>query len=228
MMKQFKSAPLVETIFEIRFPAELAIEYSKDKYYEKIKEEFPQIFIPKTITSEAYALEPYQFLNTEGTQLILLAINKFAFITRIYENFQTFKQECLNCLTPFLELYNKISTLKRVGLRYVNHIPVSKEGEFIPVEKYLNFGYKLPDTISNRLSLFSSEFVTKVGNGKLRAIIQYESSPKDIIILDFDYFLEKQLSSSEISTYLEESHRHTEEIFLSLITEEYKKIMEGD
>lgn len=33
--------PLVEVIFEIRFPAELSIECKKDEYYEKIRNDYP-------------------------------------------------------------------------------------------------------------------------------------------------------------------------------------------
>ncbi len=226
-MNQCKNAPLVEAIFEIRFPVELSIESGKDKYYEKIRDKFPQVFIPKTATSEAYALEPYQFKNVEETEIIRFSINKFSFITQKYSSFCEFKQKCLDYMNSFFELY-KISILKRTGLRYINHIPISKEGEFIPLEKYLTFGYKLPNTISNKFSMLSSEFVTKIEDGKLRTFIQYEREPEETILLDFDYFLEKELVSSKISEYLEKSHYRTKEIFLSLITEEYKKIMEGD
>jgi len=33
----YKNVPLVETVFEIRFPVELAIECNRDKLYKKIK-----------------------------------------------------------------------------------------------------------------------------------------------------------------------------------------------
>ena len=226
MMSQFKNAPLVKAVFEIRFPAELSIECNNDKYYEKIRNKFPQIFIPKTSSSEAYALEAYQFSNIEEDEIIRFSINKFAFVTERYKNFKEFKQKCLDCMIPFCELY-KISNLNRTGLRYINHIPIVREDGSIPIEKYLKIENRFPNSVPNKFTVFSSETVARVKEGKLRMLIRYEGLAKEIIVVDFDYFLEKELNTTKIPECLDSSHNHTKEIFLSLITEEYRKTMEG-
>ncbi|MCK4905009.1 TIGR04255 family protein [bacterium] len=226
-MPQFKNPPVREVVFEVRFPAELSIECKKDEFYEKIRKIFPSIFIPKTIATEAYAVEPYQFKNLGGTKIIRFSINQYAFITKQYESYKVFKQECLEYMNLFFKIYN-ITRFKRIGLRYINHIPISHDDKGIPIAKYLNFGYKLPKVIPNEFSLFSSMFVTKLGSGKLRTVVQYEPHLEKIIVLDFDYFLERDLVANKLQKYLEDSHRYTEKVFLSIITDKYRKIIEGD
>ena len=46
-------------------------------------------------------------------------------------------------------------------------------------------------------------------------------------MLDFDYFIEGDLEPSRMSEFLEVSHRHTKEIFLSLLTDDYISVMRG-
>ncbi len=52
----YKNAPLVETVFEIRFNINLAIGCQIDKFYEKIKKVYSEILIPKLINRKPSTL----------------------------------------------------------------------------------------------------------------------------------------------------------------------------
>ena len=51
----YKNAPLIETVFEIRFPAELTIECNRDKLYEEIRNIYSKILIPTAVPGKATA-----------------------------------------------------------------------------------------------------------------------------------------------------------------------------
>ena len=222
-MEKLKNSPLVEAIFEIRFPAELSIECNKDKYYEKIRGNFPQILIPKTLPSDAYALEPYQFESSSRAELIRFSINRFSYIARKYDSFKVFKEKSLKYINLFSDIF-KISTLKRTGLRYINHIPIKREYGMIPITKYLKFGYKLPSSIPTNPEFFQTILLTKIDDGKLRVLIQAQGTEikemEEIIVLDFDFSYEGDLVVSDLAKCLNDSHKHTKEVFEDLISEE--------
>jgi len=228
MSELYKNPPLIEAVFEITFPPELSIETKRDEFYKKIRNEFPEINLPLQTDQEPYPLKNYLFRDTKHEKGVAYSINKFSYHCYKYYGFARFKEESLKYLKMFAEYFG-IKSLERTGLRYVNHIPILSEDGVIPIERYLHFGYRLPDSIPEKYNLLHTVIFVKLGEGNLRILIQYQKLPdalqSEIILLDFDYFLEGKLSFSNIETYLDDSHKHTKKIFEDLTTEEYKIIM---
>lgn len=224
MGNEFKKAPVIEAVFEIRFPAELSIECRRDEYYEEIRKTYSNISLPVIDSPEPNALRAYRFETEDKTSLIQFSINRFSFHSRNYKIFNEFSSETLKYLELFCNHY-KISQLKRTGLRYINHIPIEMKQDVIPLSKYLKFGYNLPNTIPENLELFHTILLTKMGNGKLRILIasqeKLEPLGKNAIILDFDFFFEGELDIKNIKDYLEKSHIYTKSTFESLLSDEY-------
>lgn len=229
MSKLYKNPPLVESVFEIRFPPELAIECRKDEYYDKIRSEFPEINLPLPDSPEPYPMRNYLFRDSKKEKGIQFSINKCSFHRYKYLGFSQFKEETLRYLGLFAEKF-RIQTLYRTGLRYVNHIPILREDGVIPLGKFLNFGYKTPKSIPEAYDFLHTVLFVKLGDGSLRVLIQYRKLPDEketeIIILDFDYFFEGNLEFSKIESYIDESHKHTKQIFEDLIKDYYKRIMD--
>ena len=231
MSNEYKNPPLVEAVFEIRFPAELSIECRKDEYYEKIRSQYPNIFVPRIIDPEPYPLKNYRFENSDKSKLVQFSISKFSFHCKKYKTFEKFGKESLKYTELFCKHYS-ISRLKRTGLRYINQIPIKRERGIITLFDYLKFGYILPDAIPNQMELFNTVLLTKVGKGKLRMSIHSEELgiPEgiEVIVLDFDFFFEGDLTADNLQNYLEESHLHTKKTFESLISDEYRDIMKEE
>ena len=229
MSKLYKNSPLVESVFEIRFPPELAIECRKDEYYDQIRNEFPEINLPLADSPEPYPMKNYLFRDNKGEKGIQFSINKCSYHRYKYLGFCQFKEEALRYLGLFAEKF-RIQTLYRTGLRYVNHVPILREDGVIPIRKYLNFGYRTPESIPETYDFLHTVLFIKLGEGSLRILIQYKKLPDEketeIIILDFDYFFEGNLEFSKVETYIDESHKHTKQIFEDLITDYYKRIMD--
>ncbi len=231
MSRSYKNPPLIEAIFEIRFPAELSIECQRDKFYEKIRNDYPQILVP-IVMGESPSLKSYEFTGSEGKKIIRCSINTFSIHTNEYEGFARFKEDCLKYTQLFNELYN-ITSLKRTGLRYINHIPIVRIEGCIPIQKYLKFGYRLPsDLESNKFELFDTTLVAKIGKSKLRLLIRYLEVPsavqREFILLDFDCYYKGELKTDNILDYLRKLHTHTKKIFEDIISDEYKIVMDTD
>src|SRR5574341_237485 len=229
MSQLYKNPPLIEAVFEIRFPPELSIEAKRDKYYNKIKSEFPEINPPLILsTPEVYALKSYLFRDRLREKAIQYTINRFSFHRYKYLGFNAFKEEALGYIRMFIEHYG-INFINRTGLRYVDHIPILKEEGFVPLKRYLNFGYKAPSSIPDKYEGLNTLLLLRLNEGRLRILIQYlklaEEKEKEVLILDFDYFYEGEFPIFDIEKKLDESHKHTKQIFEDLITEEYKAIM---
>lgn len=224
MVKQYKNPPVIEAIFEIRFPAELSIECNKDDYYEKIRAEYPNIFVPIIDTPEPYPLKNYKFENEEMSKVIQFSINKFSVHLRKYTTFSKFEEEVLKYMNLFCKLY-KIKNINRTGLRYINEIALQRENNIIPIDKYLNFGFSLPGTVPNDLELFHTILLTKLDDGKLQILIKTGKSEKkgEVIVLDFDFYFEGDLSVTKLNEYIRKSHHHTKRTFEALISKEFKK-----
>lgn len=226
----YKNDPLVETVFEIRFPGEPAIECNRDKFYEKIRNDYPGVLVPNFIQGVALATEPYRFERKDRTNGVMLSINKIAVYCKKYEGFKFFKKETMRILSIFGEFF-KIKKLNRTGLRYINIIPFTREKNIIPIKNYLNIQIKLPKSMSTDFKNLSMIFVSQTEGGNITTRIEpviSENQTEEAIMLDFDYAKEKDLNLDSIDAYLEESHKHTKDLFEGLITDNYRKVMRGE
>lgn len=106
--------PLVEVIFEIRFPAELSIECKKDEYYEKIRNDYPNIYVPTITSPEPYPLKTYEFKNNEETGMLRFSINRFSVHSYVYKSFNWFKERASNYSKLFCKTF-KITALRSTG-----------------------------------------------------------------------------------------------------------------
>jgi len=227
----YKNAPLIETVFEIRFPTEPAIECNRDKLYKKIRNIYSKVLVPGVIPGKAIALEPYRFESADGNNGIMLSIDKFAFYCKKYEGFNFFKKETMRLFSIFKELF-EIQKFKRAGLRYINVIPFVRENDIIPIENYLNIKIVLPNSIPTDFKNLSLIFVSQTKQGgslttRIEPAISHDKKQEGII-LDFDYAQEGDLYFSQVDKYLEESHNNTKYIFERLIADSYKKVMRGE
>lgn len=226
----YPNSPLIEVVFEIRFPGEPKVECHRDIFYEKIRGDFPNVLVPPIKAGQFPALEPYRFESGDQKSGVMVAINKFAYFVRQYPGYHEFKKEILKWIAEFDKIYN-ISGLNRSGLRYINIIPFSRESGFIPLNRFLKIEFGLPEVYPDNFENLNLVFISKTEGGaittKIESIVAADRS-HEAILLDFDYAKEKDLKINDVDQYLEESHAHTKRVFEELITEEYRKYLKGD
>jgi uncharacterized protein (TIGR04255 family) len=230
----FPNAPLARAILEARFAGETAIEQARTPIQQEIRGDLPQLFVPRFVRDMAPALQAYVFQSADGSESFEVAINRIAYVRKSYAGYADFRNRALYFFGVFQRLVPQVRALNRVGLRYVNHIPMLRESpqSAIRLDDYVNIGLSLPSSIPSRLTELNSVFSVALDGGTLRVLLKNEA-PTDTfeterLLLDFDFGQEKNLNLDGIDGYLELAHRHTKQIFLDLISPKYLPVLRGE
>jgi len=118
-----------------------------------------------------------------------------------------------------------------LGWRYINIIPFVRENDFIPLERFLNIGIKLPNTMNENYSNVNIGFVTKIDNNTISTRVESlidTIKKQEALLLDLDFNMTKKLDYSKINEYLENAHLKTRELFEQIITNDYRNYLKGD
>ena len=222
----YPNSPLVEVVCEIRFPGELAIECRRDEFYEKIRERYPRILIPQGGDRTA----PYRFENEEKTSEINLGLNRFSLHSKRYEGHRPFITEFVELSEMLYKTYN-IKRLHRVGWRYVNVIPYTRENGIVPLNRFITARVAFPKGISDEFENLSLMLISKVSKGsittRIESIIRADNQ-QEALLLDFDFGLTEDLSFSKIRAHVNKVHKETRALFENLITDEYREYLRGE
>ena len=231
----YPNSPLVEVVFEIRFPGELQVECNKHLFWEKIRAEYPNIRVPHPMPEKAMALMPYKFDNEDKSMTVMLALNSIALSAAKYPGFKVFKNEVLRIYKIFGETFS-LNTINRVGWRYINVIPFVRENGVIPLNRFLTLGFKVPESIPEQFSNLNLTFEAKTENAtvitKLETIRRADEGGQEALLLDFDYGRvrsgDDELIFDNVPEYLEEAHSKTRQLFEDFIIDEYRQYLVGD
>jgi uncharacterized protein (TIGR04255 family) len=234
MSESLPNAPLATAIFQLRFAGETAVETGRVEFQEATRDRLPKLYVPKSVPGQPLALQGYVFRSNDEAESVELAINAFTYYTTQYDRFAGFKERVLSYFAVFSRLV-RIHRLTRVGLRYVNRIPIlrASPGEGIPLSDYLNVGLKLPECMGGaNLTELNIAFTLRMEGGKLRTLIQHEQvlNPpgSEVLVLDFDFAQEDQLDVDRLEEYLDRAHAQTKQIFVNLISPRYWSIINGE
>ncbi len=226
----YPNSPLVEVVFEIRFSGEPMIECRRHELYASVRNNYPKVLVPQVQAEGFPALAPYRFERSDGAAGIMLAIDKFSYYARKYPGYIEFKREFLELASIFNILF-PLEKLKRVGWRYVNVIPFTRESGSIPLKRFLNFGLYLGKETSDKYENLSVTLISKTNDcsitTRLESMISSDTS-REALLLDFDCAKEKELSFSKTETYIEETHQVARNLFEELITDNYRKYLRDE
>jgi uncharacterized protein (TIGR04255 family) len=219
----------VEVVFEIRFPGETAIEGRRYELQNRIRNEFPKLLVPQAAGGSPPALEPYRFESHDSGAGVMASLDRFAYYSRTYQGFESFRNESLGLIEIFFDLF-PISKLTRIGLRHVNIIPFVREDGLVPLDEFIVLGRNLLGMFPEGFRNFSTAFVTPIEKGTITTRIDQilkEDSMQEAILLDFDYAKTENLAPDQVEHCLDEAHECSKELFRKLITKEYHDFIEG-
>ncbi len=231
MKPLYKNAPLVNATFEARFHGDLAVESKRYQFQRSVKREFPKLFVPNAAPGKAPALQHCQFRKDDESAIISLAVNSFAFGTSKYQGFKSFKADLEKVWKSFSRLFG-IPTFTRVGLRYINHLPIIRdERGLIPLSKYAKDRIKIiknvpTDKIQNLVIDVSSE----MAGGVMRFLLQNgtQIAGLEVLILDLDFYRIGPVHKEERVRFIETAHNQIEKVFFDFISEEQEEIIKGE
>jgi len=231
----YKNAPLARAVFQARFPGELAIELARPRIQAALRGAFPKLFVPNAVPGVAPATQPYLFKSSNESESFEIALNSFAYTTTQYPGYARFRQIVLAHARIFSDAVPEVEKLNRVGLRYINRMPILRESKAaaIPLRDYLNVGLELPASIPGaNLTELNSAFTVQMDGGQLRVVLKIEEgagpAEPEVLVLDFDFGQLEDLHIRNLELYLDRAHDHTKRVFTDLIAQEYFPVMRGE
>lgn len=226
----YPNSPLVEVVCEIRFPGDLAIECRKHEFHRAIKDVYPTIFAPHVESGQPVATKPYRFEKTDKEAGVMLAVDRFAYYEKQYESHKTFIREFLRLAGVLSDIFH-LDKLDRVGWRYINIIPFSRENGILPIRRFLNLGVKVPEGVSDDFENIRMVLISREPGGAITTKLQSLIRPDDnqeAFLLDFDFAMTESLRFSKLATYIKQAHDHTSSLFENLITDEYRQYLKEE
>ena len=230
------NAPLVEVVFELRFPGNFAVYAGLDRFQQTLGEEFPSLLVPKVHAGEAPALEPYQWQSEDGSRSISVALNLFSFMSRQYGVFGEFQSEFRKHADSFFGIYRP-KKFTRMGLRFINLFP-QLDSSVSALHPWLDLGMRTPVNPDGIVREIQGSMVVEVPPSILRLTFgkAIQSIPRpgsafaglvEGFVLDFDFYREGSIPPEEMSSFLESGHETIESWFFSLLKPEALNMLEG-
>ena len=223
----YPNSSLVEVVCEIRFSAELAIECKRDEFFDKIRDTYPNILLPQSTGIQTNPVTAYRFENESQNAGITLALNRFSFYEKNYSGHKKFIKEFTRLANTLIATY-PLRDLQRLGWRYINIIPFSREDGIVPLNRFVAAGIKVPEGISDQFENLGIVFVSRVSDGAITTRIESilrSNDQQEALLLDFDFAMTEKLQPSKIETYAKKAHKQTRALFESLITDEYRQYL---
>jgi len=225
----YKNAPLVRTAFEARFFGDLSIEAKRHLFQQNIRAEFPNLYVPNANSGKAPALQHYQFRKDDGSEIVGLAVNSFTYTVINYPGFEQFNSDLERVWKSFEGTF-EIPIFTRLGLRYTNHLPIVRDDNGnIPFSKYISATSQTAGLIEGKIFDIDLNVARDLSDGHLRIRLKNEKQKSgiEILLLDLDYFLARPIEPKDRPGFVNSAHNHIEEMFLRLISDEYKQVMNG-
>lgn len=226
----YPNSPLTEVVCEIRFPGDLAIECRKHEFHRAIRDGYPGILAPHVEAGEPVATKPYRFENRETGAGAMLAVDRFAYYEQRYASHKTFMREFLRLAGVLSEIF-RLDKLSRVGWRYINMIPFSRENGILPIRRFLKLAVRMPEGASTEFENISMALISRVPGGSITTKLQSLIRPDDnqeAFLLDFDFGMTQGLRFSKLASYVKQAHDHARGLFEALITDEYREYLRGE
>jgi uncharacterized protein (TIGR04255 family) len=141
----------------------------------------------------------------------------------MYANFEEFKDEVLRRTEEFCQTFD-ITPLTRIGLRYVNEIPLPTQ-ETESLRTYIRPVVQFDRIPLETVQQFALQMSASAGSHMILLRTALLPGPMRFYILDIDAYTETVQPPERIATLLDEFHDTVQKAFLSHVTEEYKKVM---
>jgi len=219
----FPANPIREVDFEIRFNPRLRVQAEMWRFQERVVAEYPDVGLESALLPNGATLNVTVFQNLRKARLIKVSPQNMAIAFSAYANFEEFKEEVLRRGTEFSEIFD-VSSLTRVGLRYVNEIPLPTQ-QAESMTKYVNplvdFG-RIP---LGSVQQFALQLSAQLGDHMIQVRTAMLAGPIRTYVLDIDAYTETVKSAAEIGGLLDQFHDTAQKVFLDHVTSDFKQVM---
>ena len=222
----FPNNPLREVAFEIRFPMNLRVLRDVYEVQQFLRNEYSVVNREETITPTDPTTISYHFTDPNHKKTIKLNEDRLAIIHGGYESFEVFKTDILSKSNWFCDFF-RLEQFLRVGLRYINQIPIVLEDGPGLLSKVVNPYIDLNRIGNNKVIQFGTHVLIQKERCavQIRNALLPQSPQHSFYILDLDAFTEGQGNVKHLGETLEILHHTIQVEFLTHVTEGFKSQM---
>jgi uncharacterized protein (TIGR04255 family) len=225
----FPRPSLREVAFEFRFATRLRVNAELWKIQDQLAEQYPSVGTEQILQPNGTFTNVNVFQNQSSGRVIKVSQENFVIAFTRYSKFEDFKDEVIAKANAFCSTF-QVTTLKRIGLRYVNDIflPPSESPTSLLkfVRPYMDF-QRLPldklNQFVNEVQLQYADHLVTV-RGVLLAALE---DGRRVYVLDIDCYSAVPQVSDDIPHLLDKYHDASQRLFLDHITEAHKNLMRG-
>ena len=244
---RYKKSPLVEVIFQLRFPTILTINSKQpDAFQELVREQYP--YYQEVIEQNNEILfaqdgspaqvkksqnKNYSFISADHKYKINLTSSFIAISTKEYTQWEEFLDRIRSIIPIFEEVY-KPSFYVRVGLRYIDVITRSslglREKKWNELIRPHILGIVTPEIEDGIRSFLSeSEYTNADGKSITKThfeLVHVNDSPEVSLLIDCDYFVQEVTQNTEVLDVANALHVNSSSFIREAITERLHNAME--
>ncbi len=238
---QLPNSPLVEVVYEVKFPGDFALIDGLARIQNELRVEFPKLLVPNAAPGEAPSLQHYRFASADLQNTVGVALNSIIVSTKCYTVFPAFE----SLVTRVLEIIHGVHEppeFRRLGLRFVNLLPLIP-GSLEGIHPWLKIGASLPDVVGGKLvePAQCSFVLERDGGSRLRitcgpaqAAAQSPGGPSigkypmavDGFLLDLDAFVLDATAGEDLA-FLPRAHHIIDSTFFGLLSDAGVAALEG-
>ena len=161
-----------------------------------------------------------------------VALNSLVFSEARYTGHKSFIEQCCRIIKIFRETFPDVGAITRVGWRYINVIPFSREDGVVPVGRFLKLQVPFPSDMFRSTSTLELNWSGKCFGGevilKLAAAKQKSLPEQEALLLDIDFGrLGSTITWSSVTEVIQEARKTCRGIFEDLITDDYRSYLRG-
>lgn len=232
--EQYPNQPLAEVACELRFAGEPVIEGRRYEFFEHVRHNFPKVLVPQAIVGTAPSLQHHRYVREDQSAGVSLAINSIAYFEHDYSGSTHF----ISRFCELTQLANRLFTLRslrRLGWRYINGIPFSRENGLIPLHRYFKDPPKLFAIPSSEHKSISFTATTTLEDLEIRAKLESAASVEqsdEILTFDIDVFFETdnlpRIEDPKFEELVIRLHNVARNFFEDSISEGYRSFLRGE
>jgi len=222
----FKKNFLTSVACEIRFTSLLIIKDRIGQFQKQIRNDFPKIARGFTFPKE-FEFDEWVFISDDDKNKLKIFTDRLSVITTLYNDFDPFYKMVCDVIKKFFESFKDIDTLKRIGLRYTNAIPLDPEKPLVDILKWFNpliYENKIEDLTPIG---FPVEFRMPKGDNIITCRNRIPIGESPHYFIDIDTYTERNIKKEEFDTIFNELHDLAIEEFYKNIKDEFLNVLRG-
>lgn len=231
---QYKNQPLTEVAFEIRFHGEPVVESRRHEFFEKVRGDYPLLYVPPFREGIHPSLQHYRFVREDNTAGVTLALNSLGYFQKEYEGAKKYMEE----VNRVVRIANKLFSIRkfsRIGWRYINTIAFTREDGLIPLSYYFKNPPSFFTIESHGFDRVDFEATTKYEGEYVSVKLQADhlgAEGNELLTFDIDVYQDEStmegFTLNRVPGVLERLHNIARNFFEESITDDYREYLKGD